>query len=49
MNISLNKLNNCNDLSKTKIHELANKLKIDYSKIEAESNSYDESVNGKQI
>ena len=43
MNISLNKLNNCNDLSKTKIHDLADKLKIDYSKIEAESNSYDES------
>lgn len=43
MNISLNKLNNCNNLSKTNIHDLAKKLKIDYNKIEAESNSYDES------
>ena len=43
MNISLNKLNNCNDLSKSKIHEMANKLKINYEKIENESDSYKES------
>lgn len=42
MNISLNKLNNCNDLSKTQIHELATKLKIDYSKIESESTTKNE-------
>jgi SNF2 family DNA or RNA helicase len=42
MNISLNKLNNCNDLSKSKIHELAKKMNINYSKIESESKTYDE-------
>ena len=44
MNISLNKLNNCNDLDKSTIHEMANKLKINYTKIENESDSYKEST-----
>jgi superfamily II DNA or RNA helicase len=43
MNISLNKLNKCNDLPKSEIHELAKKLKINYEKIESESNSVKES------
>jgi SNF2 family DNA or RNA helicase len=42
MNISLNKLKKCNDLSKTEIHDLANKLKINYNKIETETNTYNE-------
>ena len=42
MNISLNKLNNCNELSKTEIYDLAQKFKINYSKIEGETKSYDE-------
>jgi superfamily II DNA or RNA helicase len=42
MNISLNKLNNCNDLSKSTIHELADKLKINYSKIENDAETYKE-------
>jgi SNF2 family DNA or RNA helicase len=42
MNISLNKLNKCNDLSKTEIHDLANKLKINYNKIEEETDTYNE-------
>jgi superfamily II DNA or RNA helicase len=42
MNVSLNKLNNCNDLSKSEIHELASKLKIDFEKIENESKTHKE-------
>jgi superfamily II DNA or RNA helicase len=46
MNISLNKLNNCNDLPKTEIYDLAQKLKINYSKIESETN-YNNELNKK--
>ena len=37
MNISLNKLNNCNNLPKTNIREIADKLKIKYDNVDKES------------
>lgn len=37
MNISFNKLNKCNDLSKNDIREMADKLKIKYNDIDEES------------
>jgi len=43
--ITINKLANCDNLSKSKIHEMADKLKINYESIEADSASYDESNN----
>lgn len=43
MNISLNKINKCNDLSKSKIRELAKKMDIDYKTVDRESESNEES------
>jgi superfamily II DNA or RNA helicase len=45
MNISLNKLNNCNELSKDKLHEIAEKLNIDYKNIEKEATTSKEANN----
>ena len=42
MNISINKLNKCNDLSKTEIREMADKLKIKYEDVEKESKTLKE-------
>jgi superfamily II DNA or RNA helicase len=39
MSISINKLNKCDNLSKSDIHELATKLKINYQSIENESST----------
>lgn len=39
MNISLNKLNKCNELPKITIREMADKLKISYANIDKESNT----------
>lgn len=43
MSITINKINKCDNLSKTKIHELANKLNINYKDIEDKLQNYDES------
>lgn len=44
MNISLNKLNKCNELSKSKLRDLAEKLDIDYKTIMSESETYEKST-----
>ena len=42
MNISFNKLNNCDNLKKKEIRDIANKLKINYENIDSESKTIGE-------